>query len=76
MFGTFDDAVEAKVFFGSTEETKMNIRISSHELDKIKAIAEKEGLKYQTFIKSILHKYITGQLVEEYQESIINISKR
>ena len=22
MFGTFDDAVEAKVFFGSTEETK------------------------------------------------------
>ncbi len=47
------------------EETKMNIRISSNELDKIKAKAEQEGLKYQTFIKSILHKYITGQLVEE-----------
>ncbi len=58
----------AKAFM-KKEETKMNIRISSHELDKIKAIAEKEGLKYQTFIKSILHKYITGQLVEEYQES-------
>ena len=51
--------------FVKKEETKMNIRISSHELDKIKAKAEKEGLKYQTFIKSILHKYITGQLVEE-----------
>lgn len=51
--------------FVKKEETKMNIRISSHELDKIKEIAEKEGLKYQTFIKSILHKYITGQLVEE-----------
>jgi len=51
--------------FVKKEETKMNIRISSHELEKIKAIAEKEGLKYQTFIKSVLHKYITGQLVEE-----------
>ena len=51
--------------FVKKEETKMNIRISSNELDKIKAKAEQEGLKYQTFIKSILHKYITGQLVEE-----------
>ena len=51
--------------FVKREETKMNIRISSAELEKIKAQAEKEGLKYQTFIKSILHKYITGQLVEE-----------
>jgi len=51
--------------FVKKEETKMNIRISSSELEKIKESAEKEGLKYQTFIKSILHKYITGQLVEE-----------
>ncbi len=51
--------------FVKKEETKMNIRISSNELEKIKAQAEQEGLKYQTFIKSILHKYITGQLVEE-----------
>ena len=47
------------------KETKMNIRISTNELEKIKSKAEQEGLKYQTFIKSVLHKYITGQLVEE-----------
>ena len=46
------------------EEAKMNIRISTKELAAIKARAEQEGLKYQTFIKSILHKYITGQLIE------------
>ncbi len=46
-------------------ETKMNIRISEDELEKIKQRAECEGLKYQTFIKSVLHKYITGQLVED-----------
>ena len=51
--------------FVKKEETKMNIRISSKELDKIKKRAEQEGLKYQTFIKSILHKYITGQLIED-----------
>ena len=51
--------------FVKNEERKMNIRISASELEKIKARAEQEGLKYQTFIKSILHKYLTGQLVED-----------
>lgn len=46
-------------------ETKMNIRIDSQELELIKLKAKQEGLKYQTFVKSILHKYITGQLVEK-----------
>jgi predicted DNA binding CopG/RHH family protein len=45
--------------------TKMNIRIDPFELAKIKEQAELAGLKYQTFIKSVLHKYITGQLVEK-----------
>jgi len=51
--------------FVKQKETKMNIRISSNELDKIKKRAEMEGLKYQTFVKSILHKYITGQLTDK-----------
>ena len=52
--------------FVKKRETKMNIRISPIELEKIKKRAEQEGLKYQTFIKSILHKYITGQLVDKH----------
>ena len=46
------------------QDVKMNIRINSSELEKIKKQAEREGLKYQSFIKSILHRYITGQLVD------------
>jgi predicted DNA binding CopG/RHH family protein len=46
-------------------EKKMNIRIDPYELKKIKEHAAHEGLKYQTFIKSVLHKYITGQLVDK-----------
>ena len=51
-----------------SNEAKINMRISKDELEKIKQRAQKEGLKYQTFIKSILHKYITGQLVENRAE--------
>jgi predicted DNA binding CopG/RHH family protein len=47
------------------KETKMNIRIDAFELEKIKEYADNEGLKYQSFVKSVLHKYITGQLVEK-----------
>jgi predicted DNA binding CopG/RHH family protein len=56
--------------FIKKQETKINIRISSSELDKIKEIATREGLKYQTFVKSILHKYITGQLVDKKRASL------
>ena len=56
--------------FVKKQETKMNIRISTTELEKIKEAALKEGLKYQTFIKSVLHKYITGQLIEEKHKTV------
>jgi len=50
--------------YAEKNEAKMNIRISTAELQKIKTRAEAEGLKYQTFIKSVLHRYLTGQLVD------------
>ena len=47
------------------KEAKMNIRIDHFELNKIKERAGKEGLKYSALVKSVMHKYITGQLVEK-----------
>ena len=47
-----------------SEQTKMNIRINRTDLDRIKERAAREGLKYQSLVKSVLHKYITGQLTE------------
>ena len=52
------------------KESKMNIRIAPSELAEIKAKAEKEGLKYQTLVKSVLHKYVTGQLVEKPKKAV------
>ena len=51
------------------KEAKMNIRITSSDLAQIKARAMDEGLKYQTFVKSVLHKYVTGQLVEKAKKA-------
>lgn len=44
------------------KDTRVNIRISSSDLDRLKRIAAYEGLPYQTLIASILHKYASGHL--------------
>ncbi len=47
------------------KDKRINIRISERDLIKLQRKAIKEGLPYQTFISSILHKFITGQLIEK-----------
>ena len=42
------------------KDARINIRISSSDLDRIKQKAAFEGLPYQTLITSILHKYSAG----------------
>ena len=42
------------------KDARINIRISSSDLKRIKQKAAYEGLPYQTLIASILHKYSAG----------------
>jgi predicted DNA binding CopG/RHH family protein len=44
------------------KDHRMNIRIAKSDLDSLKAKALEEGIPYQTFVTSILHKYVTGKL--------------
>lgn len=46
------------------KDKKVTLRLSSIDLDAIQTKAVEEGIPYQTFISSILHKYITGRLIE------------
>lgn len=46
------------------KDKRVNIRISSRDLEDIQAKAAEEGIPYQTLMASILHKYVTGRLVE------------
>ena len=47
-----------------TKDRRVNIRLSSADVRAIQALALREGIPYQTLISSILHKYVTGRLVE------------
>ena len=44
------------------KDARLNIRISSHDLEILRKKATEEGLPYQTFVSSLLHKYVTGRL--------------
>ena len=46
------------------KDRRVNIRLSSGDLSDIQVRALEEGLPYQTLIASVLHKYVTGRLVE------------
>ena len=43
---------------------RVNIRISSRVLEGLQARAAEEGVPYQTLMASVLHKFVSGRLVE------------
>lgn len=47
------------------KDKRINIRISSMVLDELQTRALEDGMPYQTLISSILHRYVTGKLVEK-----------
>jgi predicted DNA binding CopG/RHH family protein len=48
----------------SAKDQRINIRLSSPDLKGLQVRAMEEGLPYQTLIASVLHKYVSGRLVE------------
>jgi predicted DNA binding CopG/RHH family protein len=44
------------------KDRRLNIRLSSKDLEAIQRRALAEGLPYQTLIASVLHKYASGRL--------------
>ena len=47
---------------GRKKDSRVNIRMSGYDVDKIKHLAADEGLPYQTLIASVLHKFANGSL--------------
>ena len=46
------------------KDRRVNIRISSKDLEEIQAIAVEDGLPYQTLIASVLRRYVSGRFIE------------
>ena len=47
------------------KDKRVNLRMSAKDLEAIKTFAVEEGLPYQTLMSSVLHKFITGRLVDK-----------
>ena len=45
-------------------DRRVNIRMSEKDLRGLQKRALQEGIPYQTLISSVLHKYLSGSLVE------------
>lgn len=46
---------------------RVNIRMTAWDFNKAQEKALQEGLPYQTFLASILHKYLTNQFIEKFK---------
>ena len=44
---------------------RINIRLSPLDLEGMQRRAVQEGIPYQTLMASVLHKYVSGRLVEK-----------
>jgi predicted DNA binding CopG/RHH family protein len=43
----------------------ISLRIAEYDLEKLKEKAASDGIPYQTLINTVLHKYITNQLLDK-----------
>lgn len=50
------------------KDARINIRLSTADLEMLKQRAVEEGLPYQTLIASVLHKYVSGSVVSDKRE--------
>ena len=49
----------------ANEKKSISLRLKSNDLDQLKRRADSEGLPYQTLLSSIVHKFVTDQLVDK-----------
>jgi predicted DNA binding CopG/RHH family protein len=47
------------------KDRRVNIRISTKDLEGVRKKAVEEGIPYQTLISSVIHKFVSNRLVEK-----------
>lgn len=49
----------------ANEKKSISLRLKANDLKQLKLRADSEGLPYQTLLSSIVHKFVTDQLVDK-----------
>ena len=52
---------------GATWKKPVTMRLSTADVMAARRIAERDGLPYQTLLSSVIHRYVTGRLVDVEQ---------
>jgi len=47
------------------EKKSISLRLRKYDLEKLKERAQQEGIPYQTLLSSLIHKFITDQLLDK-----------
>lgn len=47
------------------KDRRVNIRVSSKDLEELQTIAVTDGIPYQTLMSSVLHRFVSGLLVDK-----------
>lgn len=53
-------------------KTMISIRLDGNDLGDVKREALRLGMPYQTLISSVLHRYITGELIDKKEVQKLN----
>jgi predicted DNA binding CopG/RHH family protein len=56
--------LESSARVTQTKDQRINIRLTSEDLGALRARALQEGIPYQTLISGVLHKYVSGRLLD------------
>ena len=51
------------------KDKRINIRISSKDLEELQLVAVEDGIPYQTLISSILHRFLSGRFIEKPRQN-------
>ena len=61
----YKKALVENIIQKANKKKNISLRLKTHDLEKLKLRADSEGLPYQTLLSSIVHKFVTDQLVDK-----------
>ena len=53
------------IILKANKKKNISLRLKTHDIEQLKLRADSEGLPYQTLLSSIVHKFVTDQLVDK-----------
>ena len=53
------------IILKANKKKNISLRLKTHDIEQLKLRADSEGMPYQTLLSSIVHKFVTDQLVDK-----------